>query len=58
MAGASYEETVADAVRIDGRRRARSASLLAVGLGYLVARTIRRSLARLQAPSAGWPPAT
>ncbi|MDT0274477.1 methyl-accepting chemotaxis protein [Blastococcus goldschmidtiae] len=48
MAGASYERTVSDAVRtmivvcVLG-------VLLAVGLGYVVARTIRRSLALLQA---------
>jgi methyl-accepting chemotaxis protein len=51
MAGASYEETVADAVRTMVVVCALGV-LLAVALGYLVARTIRRSLSRLQASAA------
>ncbi|SEM18022.1 CHASE3 domain-containing protein, partial [Blastococcus sp. DSM 46786] len=48
MAGASYEKTVSDAVRTMIIVCALGV-LLAVGLGYLVARVIRRSLTRLQA---------
>jgi methyl-accepting chemotaxis protein len=48
MAGASYEETVSDAVRTMIIVCALGV-LLAVGLGYVVARAVRRSLSRLQA---------
>jgi methyl-accepting chemotaxis protein len=51
MAGASYEETVSDAVRTMIIVCALGV-LLALGLGWLVARTVRRNLGRLQAAAA------